>query len=209
MPPAVPAIARIREDQIEVAAGVLARAFHSDPPMVYMVSDAVERARLLPSFMKTFVTYTSMFGEPLTTAEKPEAVALWLPLDNFGDTPERDRQAGIDQIPSILGVENFTRIMHVAKMAERFHQRAVPGKHLYLNWLGVEPSRQGQGLGSALIRSMLERADAEGLRCYLETFQPRNVPLYQKHGFKIVAEDVEPNSGLRGWAFLREPRGDR
>ena len=207
MPSAVPAIARIREDQIEIAAGVLARAFHSDPPMVYMVSDAVERARLLPPFMKTFVTYTSMFGEPLTTAEKPEAVALWLPLDDFGDTPERDRQAGIDQIPSILGVENFTRIMHVAKMAERFHQRAVPGKHLYLNWLGVEPSRQGQGLGSALIHSMLERADAEGLRCYLETFQPRNVPLYQKHGFKIVAEEVEPNSGLRGWAFLRKPRG--
>jgi ribosomal protein S18 acetylase RimI-like enzyme len=202
-----PAIARIREDQIEVAAGVLARAFHSDPPMAYMVSDAVERARLLPPFMKTFVTYTSMFGDPLTTAEKPEAVALWLPLDDFGDTPERDRQAGIDQIPSILGVENFTRLMHVAKMAERFHQRAAPGKHLYLNWLGVEPSRQGQGLGSALIRSMLERADAEGLRCYLETFQPRNVPLYQKHGFKIVAEDVEPNSGLRCWAFLREPRG--
>lgn len=202
-----PAIARIREDQIDMAAGVLARAFHSDPVWVYVVADGAERARLLPPFMKTFVTYASMFGEPFTTAEKPEAAALWLPLDDLNEYPERDRQAGTDQISSILGVENFTRLMHVARMAERFHHLTAPGKHLYLNWLGVEPSRQGQGLGSALIRPTLERADAEGLPCYLETFQLRNVPLYQKHGFKITVEDVEPSSGLRAWAFLREPRG--
>jgi hypothetical protein len=40
----------------------------------------------------------------------------------------------------------------------------------------------------------LRRADAEGLPCYLETFQPRNVPLYLKHGFQIMAEEVEPAS---------------
>jgi GNAT superfamily N-acetyltransferase len=106
----------------------------------------------------------------------------------------------------MLGVEAFTRFMHIASTAGQFHQRAAPGKHLYLSILGVEPSRQGQGLGSALIRPMVERADAEGLPCYLETFQPRNLPLYQKHGFKITVEEVEPNSGVRGWGFLREPR---
>ena len=96
--------------------------------------------------------------------------------------------------------------MHFARTVDQFHRRTALGKHLYLSTLGVEPSRQGLGLGSALIRPMLERADAEGLPCYLETFQPRNVPLYQKHGFKITIEEVEPNSGVRGWAFLREPR---
>jgi ribosomal protein S18 acetylase RimI-like enzyme len=202
-----PNIARIREDQIDIAAGILARAFQLDPPMVYTVPDAAERARLLPSFMKTFVTYTSMFGEPLTTAEKPESVALWLPLDDLSGTPERDHQAGIDQIPAIFGAEAFRRMMHIAKISERFHLQTAPGKHLYLQFLGVEPARQGQGLGGALIRAMLQRADAERIPCYLDTFQPRNVPLYQKHGFKITIEEVEPNSGVRGWAFLREPRG--
>jgi GNAT superfamily N-acetyltransferase len=199
-------IVRVREDQIDIAAGVLARAFQLDPVMVYVVPDADERARLLPPFMKAFVTYATMFGEPLTTAERPEAVALWLPLDDLSETPERDHQAGIDQIPTIFGAEAFTRFMHIARTAERFHQRTAPEQHLYLQFLGVEPSRQGQGLGSALIRPMLDRADAYGLPCYLETFQPRNVPLYQKRGFKITIEEVEPNSGVRGWAFLREPR---
>jgi len=207
MPLATPNIARIREDQIDVAAGILASAFHLDPPMIYIVPDAVERARLLPPFMKTFVTYASMFGEPLTTVQKPEAVALWLPLDDLRDTPERDRQAGIDQIPAIFGAEAFRRMMHIAKISERFHLQTAPGKHLYLQFLGVEPARQGQGMGSALIRAMLQRADAERIPCYLDTFQPRNVPLYQKHGFKITIEEVEPNSGVRGWGFIREPRG--
>jgi ribosomal protein S18 acetylase RimI-like enzyme len=198
-------IVRVREDQIDVAAGVLARAFQLDPPILYVCPDPTSRARALPSMMKAFVTYAWMFGEPLTISEKPEAVALWLPLDDLRETPERDRLAGVDQIPTILGADAFTRLMHIATAVDRFHQQSAPGKHLYLSFLGVEPSRQGQGLGSALIRPMLERADAEGLPCYLDTFQPRNVPLYQKHGFKITIEEVEPNSGVRGWAFLREP----
>lgn len=199
-------IARVSADQIDIAAGILARAFQLDPPIVYSLPDPTERARVLPPFMKAFVTYASMFGDPLTTVKTPEAVALWLPLDDLSDTPERDHQAGIDQIPTIFGAEAFKRLMHIARVSERFHQQAAPGKHLYLQFLGVEPTRQGQGLGSALIRSMSERADAEGLPCYLDTFQPRNVPLYQKHGFKVVAEEREPNSGVRGWGFLREPR---
>jgi GNAT superfamily N-acetyltransferase len=205
MPTAAPEIVRIAKNQIDVVAGILARAFHSDPPMVYAVPDAAERARILPSMMKTFVTYALMFGDPFTTAGKPEAVALWLPLDEF-DTPERDRQAGIDRIPEILGAGNFARLMHVANIAERFHKTAARGPHLYLQFLGVEPQHQGSGLGSALLRPMLARADAHGMRCYLETFQPKNVPLYKKHGFEIAVEEVEPNSGIRGWAFLREPR---
>ena len=58
-------------------------------------------------------------------------------------------------------------------------------------------------MGSATITPELRRADSEGLPCYLETFQPRNVPLYLKHGFQIMAEEVEPVSGLRAWFFLR------
>jgi GNAT superfamily N-acetyltransferase len=201
-----PHIIPVREDQIDVAAGVLARAFQLDPPMLYVCPDEASRARVLPSMMKAFVTYAWMFGEPLTTSEKIEAVALWLPLDDLSDDPERDRQAGIDQMHAMLDAETLRRFKHFVSAVDRFHQRTAPGKHLYLSTLGVEPSRQGLGLGSALIHPMLERADAEGLPCYLETFQPRNVPLYQKHGFKIAIEEVEPNSGVRGWAFLREPR---
>lgn len=201
-----PEIARLREDQIDAGAGVLARAFHTDPPFVYALPEPGERGRVMPLVMKAFVTYAHLFGAPLTTAGAPEAVALWLPLDDLRETPEQDRRAGIDQIPRILGREAFTRLMHIGAFSEAFHSRCAPGRHLYLQFLGVEPARQGIGLGSALVRVMFERADAERIPCYLDTFNPRNVPLYKKHGFKVMLEEVEPNSGIRGWGFVRAPR---
>jgi GNAT superfamily N-acetyltransferase len=99
---------------------------------------------------------------------------------------------------------------------EHVHHSAVPGPHWYLPLIGVEPSRQGQGLGATLLQVMLSRADVEGLPCYLETFQPTNIRFYQRHGFEIVAEGREPESGLLHWAFKRpsrepcsQPRGSR
>jgi ribosomal protein S18 acetylase RimI-like enzyme len=144
-----------------------------------------------------------MFGDPLTTANAPEAIALWLLLDEAAETPEEDFKASIHEILSILGRDAFARLMPVLNLAARFNQKCAPGRHLYLQFLGVEPTRQGLGLGSTLIRPMLARADAESLPCYLETSDARNVPLYQSHGFTITVEEVEPNSAIRGWGFLR------
>ncbi len=52
---------------------------------------------------------------------------------------------------------------------------------------------------------MLARADAEQLPCYLETAEPSNVPLYLKYGFEIVVEEVEVESGVPIWTFVRQP----
>jgi GNAT superfamily N-acetyltransferase len=204
--PPSPIVERLREDQITAAAGVLARAFQNDPPLVYGIPEPAERERILPIFMKPFVTFANLFGEPHVTAGKLESVAIWLPLDNLDKTPAQDHQAGIDTIPSIVGAAASARFGNIIRFVEAFHQRFAADRHLYLQWLGVEPSRQGQGLGSATMTPGLRRADSEGLPCYLETFQPRNVPLYLKHGFRIMAEEVEPASSLRAWFFLRRSR---
>ena len=39
----------------------------------------------------------------------------------------------------------------------------------------------------------------------LETAQPKNVPFYQKHGFDVIVDTIDPTSGLRLWTFLRKP----
>jgi GNAT superfamily N-acetyltransferase len=64
------------------------------------------------------------------------------------------------------------------------HDRDMRGPHWYLPIIGVEPSRQGTGIGSALLRPGLARADEWGLACYLDTGQPRNVRFYNARGSK-------------------------
>jgi GNAT superfamily N-acetyltransferase len=51
--------------------------------------------------------------------------------------------------------------------------------------IGVDPARQGDGIGAALLRSRLRPCDQEGLPAYLESSKPENVPLYQHFGFHV------------------------
>jgi len=65
--------------------------------------------------------------------------------------------------------------------------------HWYLAVLGVRREARGPGLGSALLTPGLARADVEGLPCYLESSNPRNVSLYERHGFEVTAEHWLPD----------------
>lgn len=53
---------------------------------------------------------------------------------------------------------------------------------------------------------MKQRADADGVPCYLETANEKNVPFYQKQGFSVIVDTIDSTSGLRLWTFRREPR---
>ncbi len=74
--------------------------------------------------------------------------------------------------------------------------------HLYLAVVGVRPERQGQGLGSALLRPGLSEADRLYLPAYLESSNPRNVPLYERHGFEVT-EETQLAGGPPVWLMWR------
>jgi hypothetical protein len=43
-------------------------------------------------------------------------------------------------------------------------------------------------LGSALLKTMLTRCDAERMPAYLETSYPENVPFYERRGFRVTGD---------------------
>jgi ribosomal protein S18 acetylase RimI-like enzyme len=94
-------------------------------------------------------------------------------------------------------------MMQMLSAGEAAHKEAAPGPHWYLVVIAVEPEHHGQGIGSALIQHGLKRVDADGLPCYLETSNERNVPLYERYGFKIAHTDLLPDNGPRYWGMLR------
>jgi ribosomal protein S18 acetylase RimI-like enzyme len=51
----------------------------------------------------------------------------------------------------------------------------------------------------------LSRCDAEGLPAYLESSNPRNIPLYQRHGFEILGK-IQVGSSPPVVPMLRAPR---
>jgi GNAT superfamily N-acetyltransferase len=79
----------------------------------------------------------------------------------------------------------------------------MPEPHWYLPLLGVDPALQGRGAGSALLKVVLDRADSARLPAYLWTAKARNVSFYQRRGFEVLTEGVEPDSGIRFWTMRR------
>jgi GNAT superfamily N-acetyltransferase len=62
------------------------------------------------------------------------------------------------------------------------HRPSKP--YWWLPLIGVDPLHRHKGLGSALLRHALVRCDRDHMPAHLETGNPANVPLYERHGFK-------------------------
>jgi predicted N-acetyltransferase YhbS len=65
--------------------------------------------------------------------------------------------------------------------------------HWYLAIIGSDPNVRGKGYGQALMRSRLDRCDAEHAPAYLESSNPDNVPYYQRFGFEVTGEIAVPD----------------
>ena len=195
--------------QIQQASMALAEAFQDDPLQTYVLPDPQERARLSPARFAAAIWCGHLFGQVFTTSGAPMGAAVCLPPGGHDMTLERlqrMREAGVLKLMTSMGPAAVKRLNEVLKFLEFFHKRDVLSAHWYVMVVGVSPAQQGQGIGRALLQPVLDRAAVEGLPCYLETAQPTNIPFYQRLGFRVLVEAVEPTSGLRLWTLRRDAR---
>jgi GNAT superfamily N-acetyltransferase len=198
-------IVRLTESQIPAAGATLAHAFHDDPLMVYTIPDPAERVRLLPDVYARMIRFGFLAGEVYVTAGELEGVALWMP-PNAKWSREHIEASGMHQTPTVIGDEAYQRYRDVVGREWQARERDMTGACWYLFLLGVEPSSQRRGLGGALMRPVLERANSGQLACYLETENERNVAFYLKQGFDLIVNGEEAGaSGVRFWTFRRNP----
>ena len=198
-------VTRLTRRQLAGIGPVLARAFFDDPFMVFGLPDERKRRRVLPWLFERTTRYVYRYGEVYTTGDTVEGAALWLPPGDVLTGPVRMLLVGMWQFPVRIGLADTRRFFSAASHLEELHKQ-VPSDHWYLAVLGVDPPRQGQGVGGSLIQPILSRADADGLPCYLETEKAINVTFYRKHGFEVVVEGDIPKGGPHFWTMRREPK---
>jgi ribosomal protein S18 acetylase RimI-like enzyme len=177
---------------------VLTLAFSSDPPVRRLWPAASDFLRTFPDFAMAFGGRAFAAGTALVTADG-SAAALWLPP---GIEPDRERIGSIvgGLVPDDGAPEDGDS--DVSSEMARYHPQ---GPHWYLPLLGVDPARQGQGLGSALLKHALARCDAERLPAYLESSNIKNVPLYERHGFEVLGV-IQPGDFPPLYPMLRTAR---
>lgn len=198
-------VSKLTSGDAETAAEVLARAFHDQPYDSFFEPDAERRLRVLREVFRRRVRHCLLFGEPYAAGDPIAGVALVNPPESVHATPEQEHDSGMDQVDEVFGRAASKRAAPLGDLLRDLHARDMKEPHWYLPILGVEPSHQGNGIGGALLQTVLARADEDRLPCYLDTAQPRNVALYRRHGFEVLIHGVEPISGLPYWTFRRDP----
>ena len=80
------------------------------------------------------------------------------------------------------------------------HKRVVPGNdNLHVLVFGVDPARQGQGVGTALLNFVARVADADGVPAWLESAGARSEHFYGKIGFAVGERfPVAAKKGAKG-----------
>ena len=195
---------RCGRPHVDALAKLSGRAFFTDPLYEYVFPDAATREALAAWELGGIVHYGVRFGEAYAAPDL-SGCAVWLPPGQTDFTLERMAEIGMQDSAAHIGVGPEERLMRFITESEECHGRVAADLHWYLVLLVVDPARQEEGIGSALLAAGLERADAEGYAVYLEATNPLNVPFYQKRGFEVRLEATLSDSGAHIWYMVRDP----
>src|SRR4051794_30086580 len=182
----------------------LGPAFFDDPVSGWLLPDANTRFAGLSRLFATMPRHHHLAPGGVEVAfDGPDigAAALWDPPDQWRES----RRAQLAPIPTFFRGFGFpiARARAAQEMMKQLHPEEP---HWYLAVIGSDPSVRGRGFGQVLMRSRLERCDAEYCPAYLESSKADNVPYYERFGFSVTGEVMLPDGGPTIWPMWRDPR---
>jgi GNAT superfamily N-acetyltransferase len=182
-------------------AKALAAAFHDDPVFTWLLHGDPRRARMLERGFELFLRRVWMEQRATFTTANVAGAAVWELPGEWKLSVARQLRL----LPAMISVFG-RRVARVLKAIAALEARHPRDPHYYLPFVGVEPSWQGRGLGSALLAPVLERCDSESLPAFLEASTARNRALYERHGFAVTEEFRLGRSAPAQWRMWRAPR---
>jgi ribosomal protein S18 acetylase RimI-like enzyme len=178
---------------------VLAEGFSDDPVMCWVFAEEGRRGNLGVFF--GFLAREALV--PLGASYVlPGSCANWTPPGTPDWPEDRSRRFG-GVLEEILSEDEMKRLGVLGAAMDEHRPREV---HWYLGSIATVPESRNRGQGAALLRESLARVDQDGLPAYLESSNPMNVPLYERHGFSSVGT-IELPGGPSLTAMWRDGRG--
>ncbi|WP_017627529.1 GNAT family N-acetyltransferase [Nocardiopsis chromatogenes] len=190
-------------DDIGAIARTLARAFSDDPYSAWLFpdpADRLERSIRLYALESGFDYVPQGLAEVAVADGRVVGAATWRGPWSRGTSP----LALLRGAPHFIGLFGARRTGEILAAYQKIAAHGPRRPHWYLAELAADPDARGTGAGTALLRSGLARADADGVPVYLESSKKENTGFYERFGFVSTGEiDVPGVPPLYG--MVREP----
>jgi ribosomal protein S18 acetylase RimI-like enzyme len=178
------------------ATAVVVLAFSADPAARWTWPDPNQYLMHFPSFVKALGGKAFAHGSAYCLDDNAGA-ALWLPP---AVGPDEDALVALLQRTGSASVQD-----DLAGLFEQMGRYHPQEPHWYLPFIGIDPSQQGQGYGAALMEHALVPCDRDRTLAYLESSNPKNIPLYERHGFELLGT-IQVGTSPPIFPMLRKPR---
>jgi len=194
--PMIPTVTVTPESDAEQAVAVIVLAFSTDPAARWTFPDPHQYLAHFPAIVRAFGGKAFAHGTG-HHASGFAGAALWLPP---GIQPDEETLGAVLRRSVPAGRQ--AAVSAVLEQMGRHHPREP---HWYLPLIGVDPVHQRKGLGSALLEHALRQCDRDHTPAYLESSNPANIPLYERHGFQVRAT-IQMGSSPPIFPMLRAAR---
>lgn len=185
---APPEVRPARAGEEGLVASILTDAFADEAGLNYWLRQGAAKHAARARFFAAAVRDVVHPKRDLWIAEADGAAlgaAIWLGVGlKAYDFSLLQQVAMAPLLLAVAGVRGSLRGLALGEKLDALHPR---GPHAHLVFLGVAPSAQGRGVGSAMLKATLAPLDAAETTAILEATTERNVALYRRHGFEVTA----------------------
>jgi GNAT superfamily N-acetyltransferase len=196
--PTIKDLYQVTSKDFKATSDMLGDAFREDPIWKDIMKNQEKR---FPHTFGVPTKYGLKYGKIYAPTSDIEAAAVWIGPPYIDMTIWRIFRSGAFSVAMKLGLKIAFLVSKVFDQLVKDRQRLMKGEYLYLNALGVSPEKQGTGLGSKLVKAMIENLDPQ-YPIYLETESERNVRFYEKLGFKVLNTIEVPTLNLPMWEMV-------
>jgi len=191
-------VEKVTDADLPALSGTLAAAFFDDPVFRWWIPEDTRRAEILPPFFRLVAEVNLPHGELYGAAENL-AGAVWIPP---GKQPTEEEMTELVPRFAHTTGDYAERLFQALDLMSEVHPTEP---HWYLFFLATRPEWQSQGMGSVLLRAVLDGCDRDGSPAYLEASNEGCKRLYLQHGFIVTGEIPLPD-GPPLWCMWRTPR---
>lgn len=188
---------------LEQCANIAALAFLDDPSSIFLFKNELCYKSLFDFYlilyksifnkMNIYINEDNFSGFIITSSIKKSIITIADFIKNGGN--KIIYKHGLGLVKRSLSFEHNNILIR---------KNFINTNDWYIMQFGVNPSKQKCGIGSKLMKPLINWFDENYINCYLETFKDVNIKIYNHYGFELKYTGFIPDKSRKQYAMLRK-----